>query len=70
MLISKSARKGGQGGSLDAWAGEIKSALEHPDSILYLAGGVFGILAAGYHVQSGPAERIITKSDHLSRDSL
>jgi len=56
--------------SLDAWASEIERALEHPDSLLYLAWRLFGILAARHHVPSGPAKRIITKNDLLSRDSL
>jgi len=56
--------------SLDAWASEIERALEHPDSMLDLARRLFGILAARHHVPSGPAKRIITKNELLSRDSL
>ena len=55
---------------LDAWTSEIKCALQHPESKLYLTGRLFGILAARNHVQRGPAMRVITKDELLSRDRL
>ena len=60
----------GECDSLDAWASEINCALEHPDGMLYLARGLLCILAARNHVQGGPAMRVITEDDLLSRDGL